>query len=116
MFYAHVKQAGEGCDYTIGCGHKIVRLEAKTLMEAEREIMANDEEGDGDGYGSAHYLTGEAKLESVTILEVTRAHRVPLNVYRDNLQRHEEAKAAAKKEAEELATFERLQKKFGAKP
>lgn len=112
MFYAHVKQAGEGCDYTIGCGHKVVRLEAKTLMEAEREIMANDEEG---GYGSAHYLTGDARLESVIILEVTKVYNVPLNAYRDNLQRHEEAKAAAKKDAEDFATFERLQKKFGAK-
>jgi hypothetical protein len=114
MFYAHLKQTGEGCDYTIGCGHKLVLLKAKTLMEAEREIMAYD--GDGEGYGGPYYLTGEGKLESVTILEVTKVHKVPLNVYRDNLQRHEEAKAAAKKEAAELVEFERLQKKFGAKP
>jgi hypothetical protein len=114
MFYAHVKQAGEGCDYTIGCGHKVVRLEAKTLLEAEREIMTNDEEG--EGYGSAYYLTGDAELESVTILEVTHVHKVPLSVYRDNLQRREAAEAAAKKEAADLVEFERLQKKFGAKP
>ena len=112
-FYAHLEQAGAGCDYTIGCGHKLVRLKAKTHMEAEREIMAYD--GDGEGYGGPYYLTGERTLESVTILEVTHVHNVPLNVYRDNLQRGEAAEAAAKKEAADLVEFERLQKKFGAK-
>jgi hypothetical protein len=116
MFYAHVQQGGPGCDYTIGCGHKLVPLKAATLVEAEREIMVDDAEGDGVGYGTPHYLTGEGDLAAVTILEVTRVHEVSLNVHRSDLQRRQAADAAAKKEAAELVEFERLQKKFGAKP
>ena len=45
MFYAHVQEMGEGCDYTIGCGHRLVKLKATTREEAEREVMQDDSEG-----------------------------------------------------------------------
>lgn len=39
-----VKQSGEGCDYTIGCGEKIFSLDAHTLEEARKESLARLDE------------------------------------------------------------------------
>jgi len=41
-----LKQSGEGCDYTIGCGERIYPLEATTLEEAKEEIAEGVAEGD----------------------------------------------------------------------
>lgn len=38
MILAFVAQEG-GCDYTIGCGLKIVQLKAETLPQAYEEIV-----------------------------------------------------------------------------
>jgi len=38
MFIAHVKECGEGCDYTIGCGHRLITLLANTKEEAIAEL------------------------------------------------------------------------------
>lgn len=41
MFVLYLKQKGEGCDYTIGCGSQLIELpEAKTFEEAL--IIAGD--------------------------------------------------------------------------
>lgn len=37
-FYVYFKQSGEGCDYTIGCGQTLVKLEAKSYLAAEKEV------------------------------------------------------------------------------
>jgi hypothetical protein len=37
MFIAYLHQPG-GCDYTIGCGNKLVSLTAKTVEEARKEL------------------------------------------------------------------------------
>jgi hypothetical protein len=38
-FYLWMRQSGDGCDYTIGCGQRLVKLEAETIEQAR--VAAN---------------------------------------------------------------------------
>ena len=72
QFKAHLYQTG-GCDYTIGCGHIVVDLEATTFPEAEKELTEE--------------YTDELALEGATLFEVKTTFEVPVN------QIYEEEKA-----------------------
>ena len=37
-YKAYLKQDGEGCDYTIGCGQTIVELQANNKEEAKEKL------------------------------------------------------------------------------
>lgn len=60
-FYLHMSGGGEGCDYTIGCGHKLMRLDANTLEKARvaamREWHDHGAEGPDGGCTEMHILT-----------------------------------------------------------
>lgn len=38
-FYLWLKQTGEGCDYTIGCGERLIPLNAHTIEDARKEAL-----------------------------------------------------------------------------
>jgi len=38
-YKAYLKQAGEGCDYTIECGTKVIDIHAGTIEEAQIILM-----------------------------------------------------------------------------
>ncbi len=38
-YYLYMNQSGEGCDYTIGCGQKLLALKASTIEEAIEEAI-----------------------------------------------------------------------------
>ena len=113
MFYAHVEEMGEGCDYTIGCGHRLVKLKATTREEAEREVMQDDSEGEGRYFGSHWYLFGERTLRAVTLLDVRETYGVDLEKHRAAYRDASALGERAAKEAAERAEFARLKAKFG---
>lgn len=43
-YYAYLKQKGEGCDYTIGCGNTLIRIEANSDKEAISKLSEIIEE------------------------------------------------------------------------
>lgn len=110
-YYAHLQQNGEGCDYTIGCGHALRRLKATTLEAAKVEAVAHDDAANEEAY------TFESRIES---LEMLKRVRVLAVVEEHDLTAEIAAKLTALKvkQAEntkrlKLAEIERLKREVG---
>lgn len=95
-YIAHLIQASEGCDYSIGCGCKIIRLKAKTsdaaVEELHQEIMAN-------------YRHDEFRLKSCVMYEVAAEESVSLHTIYDEIDnggKRRAAQAALEKATREL--------------
>lgn len=39
VFKVYIKQDGEGCDYTIGCGNTLVELKSTDIEVAKVEVL-----------------------------------------------------------------------------
>jgi hypothetical protein len=37
-YKAYLKQNGEGCDYTIGCGQTVISIDAQNVLEAKQKL------------------------------------------------------------------------------
>lgn len=116
MYIAHLEQGG-GCDYTIGCGHKVVKLKATTpaeaLAEVKRLVIGKYLPEDNcfeDGYWD------ERELQGVTLYEVSTVVKLPLKEWYQDAQNTLAGGKLKKKEEAELKEFERLQKKFAKTP
>ena len=108
-YYLWAEGYGEGCDYTIGCNLSMTRLAARTHKEAVAEakrLMGDDEWAELD----PDY---EQRIESATILSVSKVTDLPLGAWRAEVQAEADAEVEQEKEAQERAEFERLQAKFG---
>lgn len=101
MFYLFMKQEGEGCDYTIGCGRQLAQLEAETLEDAIAmavETYAIDD-------------TGEQELEEAVIFGApVHTFDLPAMKHAQRVAKREQAKSES--DDRERAEFERLRKKF----
>ena len=112
MFIAHVIQKGEGCDYTIGCGLALWKLESDTYKEAVKELRKivigkwNSEE---DGYRE------EFELEEVTLFEVINEEKMPIDKWYSEANAYEDEQLRMKYERKERAELERLKSKFEKK-
>jgi len=102
IYKAYLKQSGEGCDYTIGCGQTVISLKATSTEEAVEELYREIEEN----------YTGESELESCELYFIDKV------VVYDNDQlygRSREAKDKARRELVEefeRLEFERLKAKY----
>jgi hypothetical protein len=105
MFIAVLKQCGEGCDYTIGCGVKVVELQACTWDEAKveaRHALAED-------YSQAY----DHCLEGFTIFEVSSRFDVPVNAWYADISREEADRNAGREKEKRRLEYERLKREFG---
>jgi hypothetical protein len=105
-YKAYLKQDGEGCDYTIGCGQTIYDIEASSLVEAtERFFEIIKQEYSGE----------ERRLDSAEIYEVATIVEVDVKGIYKRIDDAEAKELAKRKEEAEKKEFERLQVKFGSK-
>lgn len=107
MFMAVMKQHGEGCDYTIGCGMKYVELKAwnegEALQELKHLVIGDDKDYEG-GY------TGDSKLEEAFIVKV--AAQVNLEAWYHEYAAHWSGEADREKEKQEKEELARLKEKY----
>ena len=103
-YIAHLHQ-GAGCDYTIGCGHKIIHLNARNGGEAEAEIKALLI---GD---NAEYIIDE--LESVTLYEVVGRAKINLAAIQQAYNDLEAQERRVRIEEAERSELMRLSQKYG---
>lgn len=96
-FLAHVVQNG-GCDYTIGCGHKVYPLEADTLDKAREKVLTRwfgfvppydpeakeGEEGYEEDEGPCEDVL--YSIASITLYEVASEHPLDVNLARKNYE------------------------------
>lgn len=97
-YRAYLKQKGEGCDYTIGCGKIMIILKASNMQEAKEQLKYIIEES---------YI-GEYELASCIVFEITNLEQIDLKSIYDNLKQ-KDLKAI---EDLERAEYERLKNKY----
>jgi len=100
-FYLWLKQSGEGCDYTIGCGQRLVLLNAETMEQARTEA---DKTMEYYGVGSAERKMDHALILSLAedAMPMVRAREAKL----DELKKTEERER-------KRAQLERLKRELG---
>jgi hypothetical protein len=103
-YKVYLKQLGEGCDYTIGCGKTIETIEAENIKDAIirlKEIIADN------------YNHDESRLEKVEIYETSTIENFDIKSFYDDLNKMEELANISKKQEFERLEYERLKAKFG---
>lgn len=123
QFLVHTQQGG-GCDYTIGCGHRVDLISADTLgaaVEKVRQQWFGLEPGDpsaledGEKYDGEYAVHPKEGIKKVTIYEIGGV--VGMDVA--SLFREVEGKKAARekvaKEARDRAQYEALKAQFEPK-
>lgn len=106
-YYLFLRQEGQGCDYTIGCGMRLIILRATTLDEAKGE---SKEYFDADNYG---YGRGDYALSDAMIMRCEFNAMPILNKILKDEREAREKEQEQNKLNQERAEFERLKKKFG---
>lgn len=105
MFIAYLEQQG-GCDYTIGCGKRLIRLKADSKEKAIIELKTIIKED----YGTYDY-----GLEEITLFETSIEENMPIQEWIEENRREEQAEIQKEKDEAEKAEYERLKQKFGDK-
>lgn len=102
-YKAYLKQAGEGCDYTIGCAQTVINIEATSMEEAKQKLTAKIIE---------EYSYDEGMLDSAELYECSEVFAMPIDdIYakKEQLKQQEEQR---KQEESERREYERLKHKF----
>lgn len=115
-FIVDIKQHGEGCDYTIGCGQKTFIIYAEDLLQANKrfiEMFYPDFESNDvdwtDDYGG---YTDEMNLENAIIYEVVDELKIDMPSIYKNIEKIRLSEAQKMIEDRERAEFERLKQKY----
>jgi len=115
-FMVIMRQDGEGCDYSIGCGIKYKIYEASSAEEAfmvwvdDHDLNLPHEPSLFKYYGDTD---GEGYLKKVMVFELgdTNEHLWPEFIARRKAEIA--VKQLSEKEAKERAEYEKLKQKFG---
>lgn len=116
MFLAYVKQAREGCDYTIACGETLWELEAATRSEAidelKRMVLGEWVPEDGEYEGGCWDEWGEGDLGKVELIEVERRELLPIEIWYSKAKgKIEQGKVDVTQQAERME-YKRLKAKY----
>lgn len=110
-----LKQNGEGCDYTIGCGMTMMALQSTTLdealCEAKEELVGTIQEPSGRLVETDCRNSPQPALKYATLVQVVED--LPLKEWYETVVLWDAEKEQKKQEAKERAEFERLKNKFG---
>ena len=104
IFYLFEEQDG-GCDYTIGCGFRLTTLKAKSMEDAEKEVVneyhriLTDMDGDWEDQADRAKILGVFHEKELSIQGIINSWS-STNETKENRQEREE--------------YERLKKKFGS--
>jgi hypothetical protein len=101
-YKAYLKQAAEGCDYTIGCAQTVIDIEASNIVEA-KELLFNKIKKN---------YTGEYKLESCEIYEINEIEICDLDTWYSTISIEKQQEKQALIDARDRIEYERLRKKF----
>lgn len=105
-----MKQHGEGCDYTIGCGMTYRIVEAESIDELMENEIAFPE---GEDEPTCSKLRGDNELKEVIVIPYDQAQFIDLKPWKKMVEDKISDDLADMRSAEDLAEFERLRKKLG---
>lgn len=105
-----IKQSGEGCDFTIGCGLNIYNFKANTPEEAFTK-WAESLSLTSDPYTFEEYDTGTYALDSVKIVEIANESNL-WDKFKIERRKEIQDQRNAEKTNKELEEYLRLKRKF----
>jgi len=106
MPYLLVMHQNGGCDYTIGCGTKVVELKATNPKRAWNEaVQIIDDHGGLD--------PSDNRVDTASFFTIADEVRLDMTYLKHQRQMQRLKEVEAKAEAEERANYERLKAKFG---
>ena len=103
-YKAHLNQGAQGCDYSIGCGEKVIELSATTFEVAVQELIEKIKE---------EYSHEERQIESAKLFEVETIGILDIKSIYAKIESDRVIESQILKEAKERGEFERLKAKFG---
>lgn len=103
-FIAILRQEGEGCDYTIGCGINVIQFEAEDYIEAAKKLKLIVYE---------NYNNDDARLKSLIYYHVDGTYDTDIKKWYDEFATLKVQKIEKEKELSERMELERLLKKYG---
>lgn len=109
MFIAYLKQAGEGCDYTIACGELLLKLEAQTLADAITELQRLCLGTSEELWDDVHY---SQTLKSVILYEILNVEELPIKEWYAETQEAQQQYKCAEQIEIDRAKYERLKAQF----
>ena len=107
-FIAELQQGG-GCDYTIGCGVKVVSLDATDRAGAIQEIedLLRGDPDEGRPYAN------EQRLEGIIIYAVDDTITIHTEAIYAKIEKEDAERREAEGKKKRKKEFERLKKEFG---
>ncbi len=100
QYWLHEKQAN-GCDYTIGCGIRLQKLEATTLEEAVKLAEEN-----------MNVDINDYKIVEAQILEVNSIHTIDIPKLKLLLNKQRQLRKQLEQESKDKIEYSRLKSKF----
>jgi len=123
-FVVLLRQQGEGCDYTIGCGYKYIFIEAMDMDDALYQVRTKNRKDYEDGTKYIYSYRAD-ELEEVTIIPITqKVDALHFMSEREKREAEEEKrrqekgkeedrkKEAEAREKQDREEYERLRNKF----
>jgi len=101
-FIAHLFQ-DNGCDYTIACGHKLLKITAETKTKAKHKVYLFIKE---------NYSGGEVIISNCEIYEVIGSEVIDVDKWYHTINSENQRKLDEYEEEKDLRDYERLSKKF----
>lgn len=107
------KQAGYGCDYSIGCGTAVNFVEANSVEEAFHKMVKGTDWECEDGCWKYNAPGGEGELASIWIVPAPELndHLWPKHIKKMN--KFWSDKAGVEEKARKLAEYEKLKAELG---
>jgi hypothetical protein len=111
-----MRQVGEGCDYTIGCGTAMEMLKATTredaLVEARLLVQGTPDPDHPAGFADSRlHDHDDHQLKTATLVQIEE--ELPLAAWQTEVMETWRRREADAKQAKEKAEYERLRAKFG---
>lgn len=116
-FLVHVTEVGEGCDYTIGCGHKLIMVDAESF-DAVGELYTDAQVHGCDGDQGNPFISeglvenNDRTFKAIKVFLVQDELNMNPGYARGVKDERSAAIRKAELDANERAEFERLRKKY----
>jgi hypothetical protein len=104
-YFAYLQQEG-GCDYTIGCGNKLLILKSSNKEDATQELKNEIEENFTEN--------SEYELKSILLIE-GELTEINVDLWYEEFHTKNEKEELKQKEKEEKRLYEKLKTKFEPK-
>lgn len=108
-----MRQKGDGCDYSIGCGVKVAEVEANDFASAKAAALKATylDEYTGGKNDPSYYINGEGALKSLRLFEVSE--EMDLMPFLHEAHKTYIMLGAEAEKSEKLAQFEKLREELG---